>query len=80
MTGTLNAARSTVAANPCASTAAAVGSTMALVAYGASFAGVNLPAWSDALITGGATAGFLAFSRGGIMGVWRFILYGRGGG
>lgn len=79
MTGTLNAARATVADNPCASTAATVASTMALVAYGASLAGVSLPMWATALVTGGVISGFLGFSRRGLVGVWRFILYGRGG-
>lgn len=78
MTGTLNAARSTVAANPCASTAAVLGTVMTLVLYGASLLGAQMPAYIGALIGGGVVSGGLAFSRGGLVGVWRFLLYGRG--
>ena len=77
MAGTVQAAKATVAANPCASTAAVLGTVITLVLYGASAAGLNMPGYIGSIIGSGVVAGGLAFSRAGIVGVWRFILYGR---
>lgn len=68
-----------MAQNPCASTAATVGTGMALLSYVASVVGANIPDWVNALATGAVIAGSLSFSREGIVGVWRTILYGRSG-
>lgn len=78
MTGTVRAAKATVAQNPCASTAAVLGTAITLILYGASVLGVNMPAYIGSIIGGGIVAGGLAFSRAGLIGVWRFLLYGRG--
>lgn len=77
MSGTLRAARRTVAANPCASTAAVVSTGTALIAYGASVEGVDLPLWVGSILTGAAISAALTFSRVGLVGVWRLVLYGR---
>lgn len=52
---------------------------MALLSYVASVVGANIPDWVNALATGAVIAGSLSFSREGIVGVWRTILYGRSG-
>jgi hypothetical protein len=78
VTGTLNAARATVASNPCASTAAVLSTVMTLVLYGASAAGLAMPGYIGAIIGGAVVSSGLAFSRAGIVGIWRFLLYGRG--
>jgi hypothetical protein len=73
---TVAAAKQTVANNPCASTAAVLGTVMTLILYGASVAGVNMPGYIGAIIGTGIVSAGLAFSRAGIVGVWRFVLYG----
>lgn len=77
MAGTIQAAKATVAQNPCASTAAVLGTVMTLILYGASAAGLAMPGYIGSIIAGGVVAAGLAFSRAGLIGVWRFILYGR---
>ena len=71
------ATRSKVARNPCASTGATVGSLSALLLWFAPQVGLDMPLWIAGLLTGLLITFALSFS--GLRGVWRFIMYGRGG-
>lgn len=73
---TVDATRRAVIRNPCASTAATLGTATTLILYGASAVGVTMPYYVGTLIGTLVVSGGLAFP--GLRGIWRFILYGRG--
>jgi hypothetical protein len=69
--------QATVAANPCTAIAATAGSVMALLTWGGTEVGVDAPGWVAALAAGAVISGALAFPNRGLVGLIRFILFGR---
>ncbi len=70
-----DAARKTVVRNPCASTAATVGTLTALLLWLAPQLGLTMPLWVGSLLTGLLVSAALSFN--GLASIWRFLLYGR---
>ncbi len=71
--------RAVVTQNPCGATAATLTPVLSLIIWGGDAAGLNIPAWAAVLIAGTLISTLLAFGRGGLVGLWRLLMYGRGG-
>jgi hypothetical protein len=63
--------------NPCASTAVVLGTGMSVFIWVTGQLGLKIPIDFVPVITGVVTAACFAFSGHGLIGLWRFILYGR---